>query len=175
LLPEHIRGKTVWDLGSGDCLRANKLLKMGAAQVYAVDKEPFAPSRPSRGLTWVHSLFKDLEVPQEGFQVAWVAWPQNCPLPGLVRLLEAAEVVIYLGCNTGGTSCGNPELFEHFRTREVLAEILVRQNCLTVYGAVTRRYRAATLEEAVVREGEMLSFELAFRRYGGPAGFYPGG
>lgn len=75
--------------------------------------------------------------------VAYVSWPANRggmfsnSMDDLVKILERIPLVIYTGCNVGGTACGWMELFEHFRWRSVKAYAPSRRNTLIVYGKMT--------------------------------------
>ncbi len=57
----------------------------------------------------VRASFADLRGLE--IDVAFVSAPPNEPAPGLVGLLQAASVVVYVGKNTDGTACGWPGMF----------------------------------------------------------------
>lgn len=127
-----VRGKRVIDLGCGNCALTNVLIETcGAEHVIALDYK-MPPREDVPKIAFVNSLFEDYdsEVPE----VALLSWPVNRPLPALLRLVEQAETVIYLGKNTDGTSCGWRGLYEHFSGRAVLRHLPDRRNTLTVYG-----------------------------------------
>jgi len=163
-LREYVEGKEVWDFGAGDLLHAKRLLRLGAKHVFAVDKEGQPHSR-YRGwpITPVKSYYVDVEPPPSGFPVAWVSWPTNHTLVGLVPLLERAETVIYLGSNTDGAACGWPGLFNHLHFREVLAHIPHRRNSLIVYGRQLSEAERRPLlgEEAAALGGVLIKFDEA--------------
>jgi hypothetical protein len=157
-----IAGQQVWDLGAGSLDYAKHLLCLGAREVFAVDKEGFHPTRyQGRNITPIERYFADVKVPPGGLAVAWVSWPTNHVLHGLLPLLSAAEVVIYLGSNTGGSACGWPALYDHFHFREVLAHVPHRRNTLAVYGRQLCEAERRPLigEEVAALTGQMMDFE----------------
>ena len=160
-LRHYIERRTVWDLGAGNLVHAKTRLQLGAKQVVAIDKNEFRPSL-SQGfnIQTIQSRYSDLAPPD--IDVAWLSWPSNTTLDGLLGILERSHLVIYLGCNTGGSACGWPGLFKHFRTREVLANHASRQNTMTVYGSSSSLGRPTTSEEWVMCNGQpFVSFEEA--------------
>jgi len=157
-IKEFVVGKTVWDLGSGDFAYARKLLEWGAQHVVAVDKEPLG-TEPD-GCTCIETYFHSVRIPRGGIGVVWLSWPQNCPLPGLVQILERVPLVIYLGSNTGGSACGNPPLWDHFTQRTILHYTPHRQSSLIVYGWPCGR-RLHVGEEIGATCGEMLGLAEA--------------
>lgn len=129
VLRPFIEGRQVHDLGAGDLTLASRLLTLGADGVVAV--EPHAPKKHPPQIEVHPTYFADYaETPE----VAFVSWPVNYDGIGLVKVLRRAPVVIYLGVNTDGTSCGGSDLWEHLRKREVLAHAPHPQNTLIVYG-----------------------------------------
>jgi len=133
-LVPHIAGREVWDLGAGDFTYSLRLLELGAGKVVAVEKERSPRHRPPPSITAILAYFKDVEMP-ESIDVAFVSWPQNTHLPGLVQLLERAKVAVYLGSNVDNSACGSGAMFTHFRDREVLASIPHRRNSFAIYGS----------------------------------------
>lgn len=75
-------------------------------------------------------------------------------------MLETAETVIYLGCNTSGSACGDRSLFSHLRERRILAHVPSRRNTLTIYGS-PGPLRPLTGEEWGALGGRVVSFEEA--------------
>lgn len=124
-----VQGRTVTDLGAGDLSLAKELLKLGAAKVVAIDKQP--GKSPDPRIEVRKGYYKDLQ-PQPS-EVAVLAWPSNSHLPGLEEFLRQASVVVYLGKNTNGTACGTPELFKYFLTRKLSAHLPDRLNTMLVY------------------------------------------
>jgi len=153
-----VKGKTVWDLGAGDLGHARTLLELGAALITAIDKEPTPPPRDCR-IAVLRSYFDKLTVPDAmPIEVAFVAWPQNHPMPGLIPLLEASEVVIYLGSNTDGAACAWPPFFEHMLGRELLAHVPRKDNSLIAVGKPLPAPRPKTPEEYAALHERMQSF-----------------
>jgi hypothetical protein len=149
---EFVRDKKVIDLGCGDAGWTEMMVIMGPKLIIAVDKQLPRDTGPPRQIKWVEKTFQDYE--NEGGEVpevAFVSWPVNRPLPALLRMVQKAKVVIYLGKNTDGTSCGWPELFAHFSGRELLRHVPKRANTLTVYGGPVDEPRMLTGEEVAAR------------------------
>lgn len=164
-LRHYVEGQVVWDLGAGHLIHAKHLLRLGAVRIMAVDKEGFRASL-YRGFNIVpiRNYYANMDL-TEDFEVVFLSWPTNTHLGGLVSILERAQVVIYLGCNTGGSCCGWSGLFRHFRDREVLATHTIRQNTMTVYGPEPTPPRPPTGEEWVMLNGQpLLTFEEAEER-----------
>ncbi len=155
VLGEHVAGRVVYDLGAGDLGRTCDLVDLGAAKVIAVDKHTWrcerrpSPSKVEFRWETFEGLLNDLD--HEGtqsFEVAFLAWPINEALPGLLQILRRAEVVCYLGMNDGCTACGWPDLYAYLATRQVLAEVNSRRNDLLIYGAHLERRRHLRPEES---------------------------
>lgn len=130
---DAVRGETVIDLGCGDLGWAAMLIgECLAERVIAVDIRPAQVNLAPDKIQVVESRFADYdgEVPD----IAFLSWPVNRPLPGLLRLVEQIPIVIYLGKNTDGSACGWPDLFEHFSHRALTLHMPRRSNTLTVYG-----------------------------------------
>jgi len=124
-----IQNRQVTDLGAGDCELAHELLRLGARGVLAVDKT-FQPRVES--IQYIQSYFNAYT---EAIETAFLSWPPNWNCPGLIDLLDRADVVAYLGKNTDGTACGYSLLFEYLVSREVVAYVPDRRNTLIVYGS----------------------------------------
>ena len=164
VIADIVRGMEVYDLGAGDLTYAKRLLQLGADRIVAVDKEGFCPSRfRGRAIHAVRTYFQDVQVPPGGIEVAWVSWPCNRPLPGLTRLLAASARVIYMGCNTGGSCCGELPLWDHLTRRRILAHVPHMRNSLIVYGDPLPEDERRPLvgEELAYISGEMMSFDRA--------------
>jgi len=128
-LTKFVRGKVVHDLGAGDLELSSELLRLGASEVYAIDKEPKPRVLPSR-VHYKQDYFHNIRSP---LSTIFLAWPTNHDV-NLVPIVKQAEMVIYLGCNTGGTACGHTKLFKTFVQRELLAYEPDKKNSLVVLG-----------------------------------------
>lgn len=133
-LRPFVQGKIVHDLGAGSCSLSVELIRLGAASVIAVDKEPIhgAESLEKLRVFAFQAYFSDLR--DEKPEVAFLSWPANRFDQHLLELVEASETVVYLGSNTDGSACGWPGLFREFLRRERLAYAPERKNTLIVYG-----------------------------------------
>lgn len=126
-------GQRVHDLGAGDLSLARKILnEFKAESVVAVDKDSRAADANVKVVRAAFNTYRALL--QAPIQVAFVSWPLNCQLPGLLDLLAPAGAVIYLGKNTDGVACGWPGFYLDLSAREVLAHVPERRNTLIVYG-----------------------------------------
>lgn len=173
-LRSYVNGRVVHDLGAGGLGLVPTLFEFGAVKVIAVDKAFKYPSENHyNGCSKWKSDDPRLELKPHYFaeylkkktvpvQVAVVSWPENKDLPGLVPLLREASKVIYIGCNTGGTACGNNELFGELRRRRVHEHLPARHNSLTVYGSYLKQERRAhnlTSEEFAQAQKVIVSFD----------------
>lgn len=162
LIP-FIRGRSVVDLGAGEGDLSEWLAENGAAKVVAVDKTPPGPgSYLHPAIYCVTGRFDALSdlVPD----IAFVSWPVNQQQSGLFRILRNARMVIYLGKNTDGSSCGHPDMFEDMLRRELLVYLPERRNSLIVAGKSIPRPRKPTGEERAgikMFDGAALTFEEA--------------
>jgi hypothetical protein len=142
-LAKHVRGKIVHDLGAGDLELSQELLKLGASEVYAIDKE----ARPRRFLTahlhYKESYFKDVK---SRMDTLFLSWPVNREADLGPHLTQALSI-IYLGCNTGGSACGTPSLFKALLRRELLDYEPDRWNSLVIVGKPIEGPRLPTGEE----------------------------
>jgi hypothetical protein len=138
-----IKGKVVHDLGSGDLGLSRQLLQLGASQVVVVDKEDFGDPKVEN-LTVVRSLFYLYEAP---IDIAFVSWPANYN-SHLTSLLKRARIVIYLGSNTEGSSCGYKGFWDYLSTRKVVASVEDRKNSLLVYHWTKREDQETFPEES---------------------------
>lgn len=158
LLAPFVSGREVWDLGSGDGSWARFLLKLGASSIVAVDKAPL--TKEAVHIHVITALFQD--IPPGPIDVAFLSWPSNNNLPGLIELLERARTVIYLGHNFEGTACGNVRLFQHLCGRKLLAYGPDRRNSLVVVGESLEDYRVPTPEERAGLSSEICSWPEHF-------------
>lgn len=131
-LLQYVSGKTVHDLGAGNCALSRVLVSLGAEHVVAVDKSPrVIASTDRQRLTYVACSFDAFMPP---IDTAFVSWPINVRYTGLAQLIARSRVVAYLGKNSDGVACGEPSLFTYLREREVLAYVPHQHNSLIVYG-----------------------------------------
>jgi hypothetical protein len=137
-LRPYVRGQLVHDLGAGDLVVAADLLRLGAKQVVALDKETYRRKAP-QGITPVTCYFEDYPAPVD---IAFMSWPRNTFDVGLLNICRRARMVIYLGNNTGGQACSFSALSQHLATRQVLVHAPNEYNSLIVYSSVleSRRY-----------------------------------
>lgn len=165
-----IQGKHVLDLGAGDFTLSRYLLQHGAKFVTAV--EPHNPSRYGPPVkappNFVHLpvYFDNDTLPDyiktTNVEVAFLSWPANHHLPGLLPLLREIPTILYLGTNFNGTSCGHPALFKFFLTRELVA-FVDRQphNSMIILGErLPKGQRLPTPEEdAALAEDVIFSYK----------------
>lgn len=157
----HVKGRVVHDLGAGDLELARLMLTLGAKRVHAIDRiEVARSSLLQKGLSYKRAYFHDL--PKTPMDVLFTSWPINHD-SGIVPHVERAGKVIYLGCNTGGSMCGMPDLFAAMIRRELLAYVPDRHNSLVIVGKHLEGPRAPTGEElaGLNIQSEYYSFENA--------------
>jgi hypothetical protein len=148
---EHVRGSIVHDLGCGPLMPALRFLAESGALVHCVDKEPAEEAmlklaRESAAMGYHQCLFENYKPTK--IEVAFVSWPANHHMPGLMRLLKMAHTIVYVGQNTDYSACGFREMFTHFTTRPLLAHVPHPKNTLLVLGPHTPGYeRDPVLEE----------------------------
>jgi len=151
-----VHGQTVMDLGAGDLKMALTLVDLGEHRVIAVDRHPL-PDSPDSRVQGLQSYFHNLT---ERAKVVLASWIVNWRC-GIVDILADAEIIIYLGKNTDGSACGYDMMWNHLRSREILAHVPDRKNTLTVYGPRVV-VRPLTGEEiAFLHDHTVLSFEHA--------------
>lgn len=140
-----VQGKVVVDLGCGSLGYSFEISKMGARQIFAVDKEPCTVpgNKFPPGLEFVRGNFEQLvtdtvRLPAK-FDVAFVSWPSNHPMRGLIEMCDRADIVIHMGCNWNETACGFPAFYRYLCSRELLQEHQHPTNHVGVVGK--RRFR----------------------------------
>lgn len=128
-----VRGRRVYDFGSGQGVHARWLVKhCKAAHVTAIDRSPDGKYANKR-LTQVIGYFDNVDMP-ERIDVGFVSWPSNHHLRGLVPFLERCETVIYLGLNDNTTMCGFPALFHHMLRRKLISYLPDSRNSMVIVG-----------------------------------------
>lgn len=141
IVETYVKNQTVYDLGAGDCVLSEKILALGAKKVVAVDKENFPCDKKIQKITStflkVFSLVKSIET-------SFISWPQHYAMDGLIELIRISDEIIYLGSNTDGNFCGNPDIFEEFRFRPVISYSPSKANTLIVYGKRGNKKRKIT-------------------------------
>ena len=156
-LRNAVHGKVVADLGCGHGRLSATMTDLGATTVHAVDKEDFRVRHPH--VVWHRSYFQHWDHPKD-IEVAVLSWPINNSLVGLVTLLHRFPYVVYLGKNTEGSACGNPDLFRYLSGRESLLCVTDRRNTLVHYGPNPRKDQTLHHEEwsAFYQDGGMSPF-----------------
>lgn len=146
-----VEGRLVHDLGAGDGSFSVELVKLGAREVVAVEKDwPAEYELHDPRIRVKRTWFSHIDEPME---VGLISWPTNRQRdPDLVRLLERCKLVIYLGSNVDSTSCGSQDMFVHFTCRQLLEYLPDRRNTLLVLGPMAQEgddipVRLATGEE----------------------------
>jgi hypothetical protein len=137
LLAPYVAGKVVWDLGAGDLTYAGLLADLGARKVIAVEKDRDMPDSDHLRVMVLRAYFHEIEVPEQ-IEVAFLGWPANYNMAGLLGLLAVSKIVVYLGSNVGGSACGPTTLFRPLGQREPLAHEAHRRNSLIIYGEAPR-------------------------------------
>jgi len=150
----HVEGQTVHDVGAGDLGLAQELLVLGASRIVAIDRS--LPAAPDPRITLFEDYFHNCH---ECPRVAFVSWPQNTYDLGTRKLLARSQVVIYLGKNTDGISCGGPSFFDSLLTREVKAYVPDPLNTLIVYGPRDVKRSPRGEEKAAIQQERIWSFE----------------
>jgi hypothetical protein len=149
-----VKGLVITDLGAGSCYLAQELVKLGAAHVFAVDKE-FSENKPDQPhLSFINRRFENLK-PFQHWPL-FISWPPNWEC-GLLSLIEGTDMVIYLGKNTDGMSCGTPDMWWHLSSREVLTYVPHKKNTLIIYGP-DRVIRPPMGEEAAALERDVITY-----------------
>ena len=149
-----VAGKTVYDLGAGDCDHARTLVGLGASSVVAIDKVP-PVGRVATGVQFIQGYIADVPIP-DNVPVVFLGWPQNYAIPGLLEWLHRAETVVYLGSNLNGSACAFPDVFRHFMTRKLAVYIEDRRNNLLVLRETLPEPRLPVLEERGCFSDEIL-------------------
>lgn len=145
-LLDFVKGDTVYELGCGD-LSLAKLMATTAKWVHAADKE-FARVPALPNLSFYNMPLARLQWPIH-LDCVVVAWPQTTHVPGLLELVQRAFRVVYIGCNTDGSACGDHALWLHLTKRMLVHEVRDRYNCLHCYSLVTHNDPQFRSEEEV--------------------------
>jgi hypothetical protein len=147
-LANYVAGHVVHDLGAGDCSLAQELVALGATKVVAVDRRLMSgefPHGPQIELVGRDFATYATQMPQ--IDVAFMSWPDKRREPSLYFLIADAKTIVYLGKNTDGSMCGDPELFRELGKRKILHYLPERKNTLIIYGARVKTPRDLRGEE----------------------------
>ena len=155
-LRPHVKNKHIHDFGAGSLLQSEVLIDIGCSRVVAVDKEVLPESSHPAIVCRSSTYIKDLN---ETLNHAFLSWPINRYVEGLVTLLKSAETVIYIGKNTDGSACGSTDLFMHLGQREILLYMPDRRNTLIVYGPKQIKRRLKGEEIAAFSIDKIIRYE----------------
>lgn len=161
-----VRGRKVLDLGARDLQGTKAMLELGAAEVWAVDRNEMPRVSDPRVRTEIN-FFHNL---QESREVVLASWVVNWPV-GIEHLLAEAKFIVSLSKNTDGSACGYQQMWEYLSTREVLVYLPEFKNTLTIYGPGWDTERSLTGEEfAALNPQTMFSFFEAESQASGRVG-----
>lgn len=62
-----------------------------------------------------------------------VSWPINYKIEGIDNWLIKASKIIYIGCNTDGTMCGDIVLWKYLTSIDLIDHLLFRDNTALAY------------------------------------------
>jgi hypothetical protein len=158
ILAAVVRDRVVHDLGAGSGELSDILVELGATKVIAIDKD-WRGSKNLKNVEVHPCYFHDFAGPDP--DVAFLSWPVNWHVNGLVELLEKARLVIYLGTHTGGSACGWSGLFDHLLSRTIVIHAPHWKNTLTVYGPRCDRRGPRTGEEHAMVTRRIWSYDEA--------------
>jgi len=161
LMRKMVKGKRVFDFGAHDLTLSKELLVLGAEHVVAIDKE--VGKRDTSRITTFDGSFELYLTVMPVIQpedVAFVSWPSNHPLPGLLDCLKPFSTVIYLGKNTDGSSCAWPGFFLEMLHRSLIECIPHHRNTLLVWGKNRKAIKRKPVPEelAGIDHSRMYSF-----------------
>jgi len=129
-LKPFIFNRVVTDLGAGNCKLTLRIHQLGAAKTIAVDKEPKRTG--AKSFEYVQSYFHQY---QEDIDVAFISWPVNWYVRGLLEAIKRAKTIVYMGTNFGGSTCGFLVLWQELAQREVLLHLPHPKSSLTIYSS----------------------------------------
>ena len=149
VLLDFVKGETVYDLGCGD-LSLARLMATTAKQVEAVDKEtPDWSDLPANLNFWANTFAEVAKKWPKHLDTVVTCWPQTTRMPGFTELVHRAFRVVYIGCNTDGSACGDHALWLNLTKRMLVHEVRDRPNCLHCYSLVTHQDPQFRSEEEV--------------------------
>lgn len=142
-IDSYVKGKRVFDMGAGDMTHSKQLLKMGAMDVIAIDSNFAGQKSPDKRIKQFEGNFfgylTDGEYKSYGHCVAFISWPANHKMDGLLELLQPFKTIIYLGKNTDGSACAWPGFFREMMLRPVIEHVPFKRNTLIVWGEQDER------------------------------------
>lgn len=137
-MDSYVKDRRVFDFGAGDMTHAQAMLKMGAMDVVAIEKNFAGQKSPDKRIKQFEGTFLDYIQRGNDFSfehcTAFISWPANHKLDGLLDLLEKFRVIMYLGKNTDGSACAWPGFFHQMYLRPVLEHVPHRRNTLIIWG-----------------------------------------
>lgn len=143
-LTPYLNVPVIMDLGCGNLELAYRLVKLGASSVIGIDKARATPDKRYPEVVFVQTEFRYWPLK---IHTAFVSWPHNILDEYLLHIVQNTSVVMYLGSNIEGSACGDPTLFKHLCSREVLVHVPDPQNSLIVYGSRLKEPRRHLPEE----------------------------
>lgn len=139
ILP-YIKEKVVYDFGAGNLTFPRAFLRMGAQRVVAIDKVPLVEHKHpvDAGITVYEEYFLEFlnrrrDLPEKD-AVAFLSWPANYKLEGLLDLMANFDTIIYIGKTTGACMCAWPGFFEAMLLRPIQTYLPDIQNNFIVWG-----------------------------------------
>lgn len=154
-LKEIVKGKTVLDLGAGDLVVANQLLRLGAKHIVAVDRDGFNGRHYAR-MEFHHMYFDQFMAMKKRpkWDVLFMSWPCNWDLPGVQQLLDVSKKIVIISKCTDGSMCGTPKLWRYLSELEVMWCIPHPKNVLTIYNNKEEKRKLTGEEEAGIYQDD---------------------
>lgn len=131
----YIKDRIVYDFGAGSCSLSIEMVRMGAKMVYAIDKN--IGSLEDEKMVKISMAFDEhlaIRPLVKDDSIAFISWPANYPMKGLLESLEVFKTIIYIGKNTDGSSCAWPVFFGLMMSRKLLEHIPDKQNTMLIWG-----------------------------------------
>ena len=157
-----VDGRVVTDVGAGDGALAVRIATLGAREVVAIDKHVVKYGALPK-ITPVISHFEDYKGKAE---VAFVSWPPQWGTDGIVKVIERAERIIYLGSNMDGTVCGSYEFWDLVTRRRVLQHVPGRRNTLIIYDREKEQRKLLPEEFAALNQRKIYSYNELYQPEG---------
>jgi hypothetical protein len=142
-----VRGRRFRDYGCGNMYITALIAGLGARHIEAIDAEKHVvPATRERLIKFRRTTFASLPLSQRGAIVSW-PWKEGV---GLLRHLQHAPTIIYLGKNTDGVACGHLRFWKMVIRRRVLEYIPDARSTLIIYGEPQDRSRLMPEEYAAM-------------------------